>query len=129
MQQLMSEIFISLFEYTNTMPELSFDRKIYQLHAELCKTLANPIRLEILSSLRDGERSVNELAALTGVRQATVSQHLAVLRQRGVVSTRKDGASIFYKIANPKIIEACNKIREVLFEQLAEMKELVTEVR
>ena len=106
-----------------------FDKRIYQLHAELCKTLANPIRLEILSSLRDGEISVNELAALTGVRQATVSQHLAVLRQRGVVSTRKDGASIFYKIANPKIIGACNMIREVLFEQLAEMEELVTEVR
>jgi ArsR family transcriptional regulator len=105
------------------------DKKIYKLHAELCKTLANPTRLEILSLLRDGEKSVTELTALTGVRQATISQHLAVLRQRGVVSTRKDGVNIFYKIANPKIVKACDIIREALFEQLAEMEKLVKVVR
>jgi ArsR family transcriptional regulator len=102
----------------------AFNHKIYELHAELCKTLSNPIRLEILSLLRDGEKSVSELASLTSVRQATISQHLAVLRQRGVVSTRKDGANVFYKIANPKIIEACDIIREVLFEQMVEMEKL-----
>jgi len=108
----------------------SFDRKIYQLHAELCKTLSNPTRLEILSLLRDGEKSVSELAALTDVRQATISQHLAVLRQRAVVTTRKNGANIFYRIANQKIIEACDIIREVLFEQMAEMERLAkAEVR
>jgi len=94
------------------------------LHAELCKTLSNPIRLEILNFLRDGEKSVGQLASVTGVRQATVSQHLAVLRQRGVVATRKEGANIFYAIANPKIVEACDIIRQVLFEQLAEMEKL-----
>jgi len=102
----------------------TFDRRIYELHAELCKTLSNPIRLEILSLLGDGEKSVSELASLMSVRQATISQHLAVLRQRGVVSTRKDGANVFYKIVNPKIIEACGIIREVLFEQMAEMGKL-----
>lgn len=64
------------------------------------------------------------MTSMTGVRQATISQHLAVLRQRGVVTTRKDGANIFYAIANPKIVEACDIIREVLFEQLAEMEKL-----
>jgi len=102
----------------------SFGRRIYRMHAELCKTLSNPIRLEILSLLRDGEKSVSELAALTGVRQATVSQHLAVLRQRAVVSTRKEGANIFYNVANPKMIKACDMIREVLFEQMSEMEKL-----
>jgi len=102
----------------------SFDRRIFQLHAELCKTLSNPIRLEILSLLQDGEKSVGELADLTGVRQATISQHLAVLRQRAVVSTRKDGANIFYNVANPKMVKACDMIREVLFEQFAEMEKL-----
>jgi len=77
-----------------------------------------------LSLLRDGEKSVSELTGLTGIRQATVSQHLAVLRQRGVVSTRKEGVNIFYMIANPKIIAACNMIREVLFEQMTEMERL-----
>lgn len=100
------------------------DKRIFKLHAELCKTLANPTRLEILSLLRNGEKSVGELTALIGVGQATISQHLAVLRQRRVVSTRKDGVNIFYKIKNPKIVEACDIIRKVLFEQLTEMEEL-----
>jgi DNA-binding transcriptional ArsR family regulator len=110
--------------YAPTSPS---DRRIYQLHADLCKTLSNPIRLEILSLLRDREHSVNELAALAHVRQATVSQHLAVLRQRGVVFARKEGANIFYNIANKKIIEACDIIREVLFEQMAEIEKVARE--
>jgi len=59
-----------------------------------------------------------------GARQANVSQHLAVLRQRGIVTARKEGANIYYRIANPKIIKACDIIREVLFEQLAEAEKL-----
>ena len=74
--------------------------------------------------LRDEEKSVGELADLTGVRQSSISQHLAVLRQRGVVSTRKDGANIFYNVANPKMVKACDMIREVLFDQMAEMEKL-----
>ena len=106
------------------MPASSVEHKIYRIHADICKTLANPIRLEILNLLRDGEHTVNDLTALTGYAQATVSQHLAVLRQRGVVSTRKEGINVYYEIANPKIIQACDMIRSVLFEQIAEMKKL-----
>jgi len=98
------------------------DKKIFQLHAELCKTLASPIRLEMLSLLRDGKKSVSELAALSGVRQATVSQHLAVLRQKGVVSAKRDGMNVFYEVANPKVTVACSIIREVLFEYLQDMQ-------
>jgi DNA-binding transcriptional ArsR family regulator len=102
----------------------SNDKRIFQLHAEICKTFSNPIRLEILSKLRDGKKSVTEIAALTGVRQATISQHLAVLRQRGVVSTERDGINVFYKVANPKITQACDLMREVLFENIAVMNEI-----
>jgi ArsR family transcriptional regulator len=100
------------------------DKRIFQLHAEICKTLSNPIRLEILSLLRDQKKSVNEIAALTGVRQATISQHLAVLRQRGVVSTRREGINVYYDVANPKITRACDLMREVLFEHIASMNEI-----
>lgn len=94
------------------------------MHAEICKTFANPIRLEILSILRDGRRSVNEIAAVTGVRQATVSQHLTVLRQRGVVSKTRDGINVYYEVANPKITKACDLMREVLFENIAAIQEI-----
>jgi DNA-binding transcriptional ArsR family regulator len=100
------------------------EKRIFQMHAEICKTLSNPIRLEILSRLRDGKKSVNEIASLTGVRQATVSQHLAVLRQRGVVSTRREGINVYYDVANPKITRACDLMLEVLFEHIASMNEI-----
>jgi len=102
------------------MKESSIEKKVYQLHSELCKTLSHPRRLEILNLLRDGEKSAGELVSLTGSSKANLSQHLAVLRQRRIVSTRREGVNIFYRIANPKIIKACDIIREVLFEQLVE---------
>src|SRR4030067_113199 len=100
------------------------EKRIFQMHAEICKTLSNPIRLEILTKLRDGKKSVNELAALTGIRQATVSQNLAVLRQRGVVTTRREGINVYYDVANPKVTKACEIIREVLFEYISNMNEI-----
>ncbi len=96
------------------------EKKVYQLHSELCKTLSHARRLEILNLLRDGEKSAGELVSLTGSSKANLSQHLAVLRRRRIVSTRREGVNIFYRIANPKIIKACDIIREVLFEQLVE---------
>ncbi len=100
------------------------DKRIFHLHAEICKTFSNPIRLEILSRLRDGRKSVNQIATLTGVRQATISQHLAVLRQRGVVVTTREGLNVYYEVASPKITTACDLMREVLLERISSMNEL-----
>ena len=91
---------------------------MFELHAGLCKALADPTRLEILNLLSKGETSVSELATMMKIRQATLSQHLAVLRQRNVVVTRKQGTTVSYKIANRKMVKACNLIKEVLLEQL-----------
>jgi len=100
------------------------ETKIFELHAALCQTLANPVRLRILNALMNGEKSVNQLVELIGALQANISQHLAVLRERNIVTTRRDGVNIYYSIANPKIIKACNLIREVLFDQMAATGEL-----
>lgn len=98
--------------------------RISELHAEICKTLGSPARIEILNVLQDREKTVGELTEALGLRQANVSQHLAVLRQRQVVATRKEGTSIYYRVSNPKIIQACRLMREVLIEQLKETREL-----
>ena len=82
------------------------DKQLFQRHAELCQTLANPVRLEILSLLREGEKRVNELAELTGLNQANVSQHLAIMRSNGLLATRREGTNVYYRIANFKIIRA-----------------------
>ena len=94
--------------------------EIFVLHAEICKTLASPKRLEILNALQDGEISVAELVRKLRLPKANVSQHLAVLRSRGMVSARRKGLNVYYRVANPKIIRACNLMREVLTEQLHE---------
>jgi ArsR family transcriptional regulator len=100
------------------------DKKIFEMHAEICKVFTSPTRLEIISLLRDGEKTVNDLAEQVGVLQANISQHLTVLRQNNVVTTRKDGANVYYKIANLKILQACDLMREVLLEKLSENEKL-----
>lgn len=94
--------------------------ELYVLHAEICKTLANPKRLEILNALRRGEVSVGELVRNLRLPKANVSQHLAMLRSRGVVKARREGLNVYYRVANPKIVRACNLMREVLVEHLDE---------
>ena len=94
--------------------------QIYQQHSELCKALAHPKRLEILNSLRDGEKSVGELLAIIACSKANLSQHLAVLREKRIISMRREGLNVFYHITNSKMIKACDIIREVLFEDLLE---------
>ncbi|MBI3738994.1 MAG: helix-turn-helix transcriptional regulator [Chloroflexi bacterium] len=94
------------------------DRQLYKLHASICHTLANPKRLEIIDRLRARELSVTELAKALEISQANLSQHLALMRQRGIVTTRREGLNIFYKLSNPKIIKACELMRQVLLEHL-----------
>lgn len=115
-----------MFEY-DTMGELEGRDKLYDLHADLCQMLSNSTRLKIIESLENGENTVSELVSEIGVRQANLSQHLAELRKRGLVEARKEGANVYYKISNPKIIQACDLIREVLYEQISESKDLIEE--
>ncbi|MDP1713301.1 MAG: metalloregulator ArsR/SmtB family transcription factor [Anaerolineales bacterium] len=94
------------------------DRQIYKLHASICHTLANPKRLEIIDRLQNRELSVTELAGALEISQANLSQHLAIMRQRGIVTSRREGLNVFYKLSNPKIIQACELMRQVLLEHL-----------
>jgi len=105
------------------------DRQLYKLHAGICHTLANPKRLEIIDKLRDQELSVTELAEALGISQANLSQHLSLMRQRGIVTTRREGLNIFYKLSNPKIIKACDLMRQVLLENLKSGAVLVETAR
>ena len=100
------------------------DRQIYKLHASICHTLANPKRLEIIDKLRTHELSVTQLAAALEISQANLSQHLALMRQRGIVTTRREELNVFYKLGNPKIVKACDLMRQVLLEHLEAAAEL-----
>ncbi|MBI5741220.1 MAG: winged helix-turn-helix transcriptional regulator [Nitrospirae bacterium] len=94
--------------------------RIHEIHADICKTLGNAKRIEILNALGDKELAVGELVNILGVSPANVSQHLSVMKQKGILSSRREGNNIYYKVANPKVIMACGLMREVLLERFAE---------
>ncbi len=98
--------------------------EIFAMHAEVCKTLADPKRLRIINVLRDGEMTVGEMARRLGLRQANLSQHLMLSRERGVVTTRRQGLNVYYSLSSPKIVQACDLMREVLAEHLARSAQL-----
>jgi ArsR family transcriptional regulator len=98
----------------------------YHLHADICKTMCNPRRQAIIDTIHRGEMTVSTLVKETGISQANISQHLAILRSKGVARTRREGNNIYYSIANPKIIEAYDLLSEVLKESTSSRNKTVT---
>ena len=95
------------------------NKRIFELHARVCKTLSHPKRLEIVDLLRDGkEIGVSEMAERMGITKANVSQHLSLMRQQNIVKPRRAGVAILYSCANPKILVAYDALRKALKEQL-----------
>ncbi len=92
--------------------------ELYQLHASVCKGFADPKRLILINALRDGERSVTELCDVTGITQTNASQHLSILKNKGLVSSRRDGQRVYYTVTSPKINEALDLLLAVMAEQL-----------
>ncbi len=90
------------------------DADRYQRHADLCKVLVDPKRLMLLDALRDGEASVSELAQRLGVTLANASQHLRVMRHAGLVAHRRAGTTVYYAIAEPAILEACDIVDRIV---------------
>jgi len=98
---------------------------IFKLQADICKIFANDKRLEIINLLKEKEMSNSELMQKTGLPKVNISQHMNVLKTKGVVLARREGIQLYYRIANPKIIQACNLMREVLMDQLVEKEKMV----
>ncbi len=91
--------------------------EIFELQANLLKAIAHPRRLEIIHLLRDQELPVGDIHTMLDLPQANISQHLMILRDENVVTCRRDGKQMFYKISNPDIIKASDLFRSVLIEQ------------
>ncbi len=91
---------------------------IYELQADVLKTLSNPRRLEILHRLADGPCEVGRLAAELGMSQPNVSQHLALMRSAGVVAAEREGREVRYRLSDPDVMVACNLMRGVLRRRL-----------
>lgn len=103
-------------------------KELYKLHADFCKFMANPKRIEILFMLGEKEMCVDEIASQMNVRVPNISQHLAIMRERGVVEVRREGTKMYYKLANPKTLEACIIMRDAMIEQMKKQLEMIKDV-
>lgn len=93
-------------------------KELYDMHAEFCKFMGNAKRIEILFLLGEDELCVEELATRMDVPIPNVSQHLAVMREKGVVVSRRAGNKIYYHLANQKTLQACILMREAMIERV-----------
>ena len=98
--------------------------RLFQLQEETLKTLANQKRLEIVQLLQNNELTVTEMVEMLGMPQANISQHLSLLRQVRIVTTRKDGLRVYYRLTDERIIAVVHKLRAFLKSQFAHEPEI-----
>jgi ArsR family transcriptional regulator len=121
---------IRLFAKTDIWADMhsTLQREVHQLHAEICQALSDPSRILILYELREGPRNVGDLVGSLGLNQSTVSRHLKVLRDRGMVLAAREGTSVYYRLTDARVIDALNVLREVLAGILEKRTALVEEL-
>lgn len=100
--------------------------ELVELTDTLCKALNDPKRLLLIYALANGPRSVGALADSLGASQTNVSQHLAILRERGVVATERRGPSVIYSLRYPELVDAVDQLRGILWRELDRRQQLVT---
>jgi DNA-binding transcriptional ArsR family regulator len=103
-------------------------RPLAEVKAELFRALGHPARVRILEVLATGERSVTELQPEIGLESSHLSQQLAVLRRAGVVSTRKEGSAVIYRLRDPEVVELLASARRLLVHALTESRGLLAEL-
>jgi DNA-binding transcriptional ArsR family regulator len=99
--------------------------ELVDLIARRFRVIGEPTRIKLLDQLRDGERSVNELAARLDAGQQNVSKHLTVLADAGVLARRKDGTHVYYRIADDGVLGLCEQVCGSLGQQLQTLAALV----
>jgi rhodanese-related sulfurtransferase/DNA-binding transcriptional ArsR family regulator len=103
----------------------NFKQDLFTQFALVGKALSNGNRLELLEFLAQGERSVEDLARVSGLTVANTSRHLQLLRQSGLVLNRKEGLKVFYRISADDVIELLNALRRVAGRHVADVQKLV----
>ncbi|MEE9461907.1 MAG: metalloregulator ArsR/SmtB family transcription factor [Bacteroidales bacterium] len=104
------------------------DKYIYQLLAEVCKALAHGIRIEIIDLLQDREMGFREIFEKTGIAKSSLSQHLSVMVEKGILIQRKEGINSYYRVSTDKVSKACQLMREVLIEKLEKSTEILKKI-
>lgn len=103
----------------------SLTQEITTLHADICSALADPNRILILYALKEQPCNVSSIAEELGISQSAASRHLNLLRERGIVYSKRDGQSVIYYLSDERIIEALDLLRGVLTSKLKSRAALV----
>lgn len=105
------------------------NRMIYEMQAEICSALAHPIRLEILDLLSEGEKNSGQLLEIIKIPKANLSQHLSVLKEAGLIKSRREGLYQYLSVAIPQIKDACSLVKKILHEKLTGQEKMVLEIK
>jgi len=103
-------------------------QQLSEFKADFFKALAHPLRVSILDALRDGELTVNEISQRFDVEQANTSQQLAVLRNRNIVVTRKEGANVYYSVSDKSIFKLLDAAKEIFNHHLVGVRSMLEEI-
>ena len=106
----------------------SLREDVLRMHAQVCSGLADPNRILILYTLAENPHCVNDIASALELPQPTVSRHLKILRDRGIVRAEREGQSINYRLSDPRIIQALDLLRSILADQLNDQVRLAHQV-
>ncbi|HIJ96635.1 MAG TPA: winged helix-turn-helix transcriptional regulator [Desulfuromonadales bacterium] len=100
-------------------------KELIELRAEILKALAQPTRLKIIDFLRDGERCVCEIFPAIAEEQSNTSRHLSMMLSAGVLSRRKDGLKIYYKIKQPEVLQVVDIVTLIVKQEISVRHELL----
>ena len=104
-------------------------QKLSNFKADFFKALAHPLRISILDALREGELTVNEISQRFAVEPANASQQLAVLRNKNIVTARKEGSNVYYSVTDPAVFKLLDAAREIFNHHLVGVRSILEEIR
>ena len=103
--------------------------EVISLHAQICSGMADPNRIMIIYSLADSPRNVTEIAAVVKLPQPTVSRHLKILRECGIVRSVREGQTIIYRLSDKRVVQALDLLRATLGDMFTDQAELARQLK
>lgn len=103
--------------------------KMYEMQAQICGALAHPVRLHIVDLLSGGEKTSAQLLETLEIPKANLSQHLTVMKQAGIIQSRREGLFQYVSLSVPEVTDACSLVKKVLFERMSQSERMVAEFK
>lgn len=104
------------------------EKKIYELHADVCKTMGHPLRIEVIDLLQENELCFSDILEATGGLKSNLSQHLTIMTKKGILKMRREGKYNYYSLASKKVSHACQLMREVLIDTLEKQMKILENI-